>query len=598
MKLRTTIALFLLAAGLAVFIIVWEQNQPATPERQVLEKQPFAIDAKKVDAIEITSPEFSLRLSRSPDGMWRINKPMDDRASQEQVKLLLEGLSALTWIEKLKKADLRKEDFKRTGLGETSTRVALRSGNEKVLQCFFGSASPVEGTTYVSLDEKGEDFYLAKSAVQPLLGKAADDWRDTRLVRLSIEHVGRFTLAAGTGSMEFAREPNQPWRLIKPIQARASNDRVSGVIQALLKMQVKPVRGKVPVPPADPSQSLPVMKVSLGTGVNGQQPMEMTFQPPTAAGAEIVAEVSDRSGTFLAPPKLADFWKLQPNHLRDQNLAQIPAARVTSIRLSGPAFPEVKLDREGVAWMLNRFGKKELANQTRIQRLFEGLNTATVLDFLSDAAPSLEPYGLHQPFLTLEWTADGKTSALQFGQGTDQVCAKYANEPSIFKVNPMMLPAILPPEIVKWRGTRIINSSIFEVRRIIVTEGDKPSLTLHYNPDEATWKAELAGADVTATLDKAGANTLLKLVSSFDVSDWSADRSGAIEALKNPTLTVQVLSVSPGRPNAAPEVHTLIFAPSTPGMSTAVYHGRLNDDPDTFLVSRDLYQQLARTLVK
>ncbi|MEZ0277408.1 MAG: DUF4340 domain-containing protein, partial [Roseimicrobium sp.] len=454
MKLRTTIALFLLAAGLAVFIIVWEQNQPATPERQVLEKQPFAIDAKKVDAIEITSPEFSLRLSRSPDGMWRINKPMDDRASQEQVKLLLEGLSALTWIEKLKKADLRKEDFKRTGLGETSTRVALRSGNEKVLQCFFGSASPVEGTTYVSLDEKGEDFYLAKSAVQPLLGKAADDWRDTRLVRLSIEHVGRFTLAAGTGSMEFAREPNQPWRLIKPIQARASNDRVSGVIQALLKMQVKPVRGKVPVPPADPSQSLPVMKVSLGTGVNGQQPMEMTFQPPTAAGAEIVAEVSDRSGTFLAPPKLADFWKLQPNHLRDQNLAQIPAARVTSIRLSGPAFPEVKLDREGVAWMLNRFGKKELANQTRIQRLFEGLNTATVLDFLSDAAPSLEPYGLHQPFLTLEWTADGKTSALQFGQGTDQVCAKYANEPSIFKVNPMMLPAILPPEIVKWRGTR------------------------------------------------------------------------------------------------------------------------------------------------
>jgi hypothetical protein len=598
MKLRTTILLFLLATGVAAFIVLWEQNQPATPERQMLEKQAFVLDAKKVDTIEIISPEFTLRLNRGTDGVWRMTKPMDDRASQEQVKLLLDGFSTVAWIEKLKKADLRKEDFKRTGLGDASTKVTLRSGEEKVLQCFFGAASPVEGTSYVSLDEKGEDFYLAKSPLQPLLAKAADEWRDTRLVRLGIEHVGRFTLAAGSGSMEFSREPNQPWRLIKPIQARAGNDRVSGVIQALLKMQVKPVRSKTPVPPVDPSQSLPVMKVSLGTGVSGQQPLELTFQPPTTAGAEIVAEVSDRTGTFLAPPKLADFWKLQPNHLRDQNLAQIPTDRVTSIRLSGPAFSEVKLEREGTNWLLNRFGKKEPANLGRIQRLFEGLNTATVLDFLTDAAPSLEPYGLDQPFLTLEWTADGKTTALQFGQGADQVCAKYASEPSVFKVNPMMLPAILPPELVKWRSTRIINSSIFEVRRIIVTEGDKPSLTLHYNPDEATWKAELAGADVTEKLDKAGANTLLKLVSSFDVSDWSADRSGAIEALKNPTLTVQVLSVPPGMPDAAPEVHTLTFAPSTQGMSTAVYHGRLNEDPDTFLVSRDLYQQLARILVK
>jgi hypothetical protein len=598
MKLRTTILLFLLLAGLAAFIIFWEQKQPGTPERQALEKRPFSENLSTVDNMEIVGEDISLRLMRGPDGLWHMNKPVEDRANQELVKQLLDSLGTVTFVEKLKKADLRKDDFKRTGLGDPATRVTLRRGGEKVLQAFFGAGSPVEDTTYVSLGEDAEEFHLAKSGVQPLLQKHSDDWRDNRLVRLKLEHVGRFTLAAGTGAMEFSREPGQPWRLVKPIQARASDERVSSVIQALLKMQVKPVRAKLPTPPADPGQVLPVMKVTFSTGVNSQPPVELTFQPPSTAGAEVVAEVSDRSGTFLAPAKLADFWKLQPNHLRDQRLAQIPADRVSTIRLHGPGFPDVKLARSGELWTLNRFGNEEPANQARIQRLIEGINTAQILDFVSDAAPNLELYGLHQPFLTLEWTVDGKTSALQFGQGAEQVCAKYADEPSIFRVNPLMLPAILPPEMVKWRSTRVIDASIFAIRRIIITEGDKPTLTLHYNPDEGSWKAEYAGADVTGKLDAAGANTLLKQLASFDVSDWSSDRTAAIEALKNPTLTVQVLISPFGQPDVAPEVKTLTFAPSSPGMATAVYHGRLNDDPDTFLISRDLYQQLARTLVK
>lgn len=600
MKLRTTILLFVLTAGLAAFIVFWEQNQPATQERLVLQKHPFAVDLRNADSIEIVGADLSVRLIRDREagGLWFLNKPVEDRANQELVKQFLESLTSLSWVEKLKKSDMRKEDFKRTGLGEPSTRVTVRQGEEKLVQCFFGAASPVEGTSYASLGEDAEEFHLAKSGVLPLLDKPSDEWRDNRLVRLQLEHVGRFTLSAGTGSMEFAREPKQPWRLIKPIQARASNERVSSVIQALLKMQVKPVRGKLPPPPTDPGQTMPVMKVTFGTGAKSQPPLELTFQPPSAAGAEVVSEVSDRGGAYLAPAKLADFWKLQPNHLRDQSLAQIPADRVSAIRFFGPGFPEVKLNRPGELWTLQRFGKEEPANQARIQRLLEGLNTATVMDFVSDSASNLEPYGLNQPFLTLEWTVEGKTTTLMFGQGNQQVCAKYVDEPSIFRVNAQMLPSILPADLVKWRGTRVINANLFSVRRIIVTEGDKPGLTLHYNPDESSWKAELAGADVTDKLDKAGANTLLKQLASFDVSDWSGDRTAAIEALKNPTLTVQVLHLPPGLPDAKPEVKTLTFAPSTPGMVTAVYYGRLNDDPDTFLISRDLYQQLARILVK
>lgn len=597
MKLRTTILLLLVTAGLAAFVIFWEHHQPATAERLARENYPFLFDPKDADTITLADRDQELLLRREEDGLWYLTKPAKDRANQEAVQQLLAGMSGLEWLETLKRSDMRKEDFKRAGLGDSATEVVVRRGKEQLARCFFGSGAPLENTVYASMDSRAEEFHLARTTAQGLLTKTADEWRDTRLTRLSVEHVGRFSITAGTGTMEFVRKPGEPWRFVKPLQTRASVERLNSVIQALLKMQVKP-NGTHATPARDGGQTLPPMKVVLGGGA-GQKPLELTFQPPTAPGAEIVAEASNRNGTFLAPPKLADFWKLQPNHLRDLHLAQVDPTTVTSLRIRSLAFAEVKLDRQGETWMLSRFGKVEPANEQRIARLFEGLNSALALDFITDAATALEPYGLDKPMLAVEWTADGKTKTLQFGQGEGGLtCAKYTDEPSVYKVNPMMLPAILPPDSVKWRGTRVVNASLFSVRRIIIKEGDNPSLILHYNPDDASWTASIADRDVTPTLDKAGANALLNKLSSFEISDWSSDRSAAIQALKNPTLTVQLLLVTPGSSNTEPEAQTLTFAPSTPGMNTAVYHGRINDDPDTFLISRDLYREISRSLTK
>ena len=378
----------------------------------------------------------------------------------------------------------------------------------------------------------------------------------------------------------------------------ASADRVDGVITALLNMQVKPIRDSAAPAPEPNASALPPMKIVL-EALSVPEPMELTFQPPAAVGAEVVAESNTRKGSFLAPAKLADFWKLQPTHLRDQHLAQIPVDKVEAFRIRSLGNADVLLEKQGSVWWLGRFGDVEVANQQRVQRLIEGLNAALVKEFVSDAASNLETYGLHQPFLTVEWQAGGKTNSLQFGQGAEhKVLAKYAGEPSVYEVNPMMLPAILPPDSVKWKGTRIINASLFAVRRIIVAEGEKPALVLHYSPDQASWSAEIANRDVTATLDRAKANSLLNKLTGFDVSDWSTERTAAVAALRNPSLTVQLMLSMPGSSGEEAQPQTLTFAPTAAGMSTAVYHGRLNEGPDTFLISRDLYLELTQPLLK
>ena len=70
--------------------------------------------------------------------------------------------------------------------------------------------------------------------------------------------------------------------------------------------------------------------------------------------------------------------------------------------------------------------------------------------------------------------------------------------------------------MTRWRGTKVINVSMFSVRRIVVAEGDRPAVTLLYNPDNATWTGSVAGHDVTAQLDRARANKLLQRLQLWD----------------------------------------------------------------------------------
>lgn len=594
MKPRTTLVLLLLTGALVSFIVFHERGEPTTRERMTLQTQPFDFKAADADEIEIVRKDETLRLIMR-NGAWRIGQPFDDPADPDLAKQVLEAMPAVEWIETMKRDDMRKDDLKRTGLGDDAVKLTVRKSGATLAEIAVGAPAALDGCVYASVPKRKDQLHIAKTTLPALLDKTHDEWRDPKLVRLKAEDIRQFTISAGAGTMDFTRAAGQPWQMAKPIQTRASNERVDAIVAAFLNLKVRPARGATPVAVA--GSDLPVLKVRFACE-SIAKPVEITLHPNVDPAAEVQVQAANREGVFLAPAKVNDFWKLQPNHLRDQFFVRILAEQTTALRIRTATNPEVILDRKGDTWMLTRFGKIEPANQDRIRKLFDALNAAQVRDFLSDAAANLEPFGLHQPFLSIEWQAAGKTTVLQFGQGADGViAARVTDEPFIYRVSASLFNSV-PPDSIRWRGTKLVNTSIFAARRIIVAEGDKPALTLVHDPDDTSWSASIAGRDVTPVLDKARANQLLQKLVDFQVSDWSSDRTAAIIALKNPSLTVQLLLVEPGNRAAEPKPVTLTFAPTQPGMDTAIYHGRKDQEPDTFLISRDLYHELTMPLVR
>jgi hypothetical protein len=600
MKTSSTIALLAIVGGLLIFVAVYERNLPSTAEKVEREVRPHAFAPETADAIQITNNDSTLEVVRE-GGTWVVQEPYQDRANPEVVQTLLNGLLRLEWRETLARKDQDKSDYKRTGLGSSSaTEVKVRGKGELLAHCRFGNKAPYEDSVYVSqpsvrIKDDKDLLHVAKTTLPALLAKPPEEWRDSKLLRLKAESVHRFVLAAGTGAIEFTRSSGQPWQLVKPLQIPASDDRVNAILAAMLNMEVR----LNPTPESSPQTStpaLPPMKVTL-EAAGLADPVVITMQP-VESGQEVPVVASNREGSFLASAKLGDFWRLQPNHLRDQQLARIPVSEVTAVRLRSLALPEVVLDKTGESWVLSRFGKKEPGNAARIQALLDGLNAAQVREFVSDSATTnLELFGLEKPFLEIEWRIGAKARILQFGKAEQGVVnAKFKSEPGIVRINPLML-SIAPPETLKWRGGRVFSANLFSVRRIIIAEGVSPPLTLNYDPGDASWGGTIAGQDISPKIDRALANRLLNQLVNFDAAEWSTDRTAAIEALKNPSLTVQILAEDLENPGAPPVATTLTFAPTQPGKKTAIFYGRLNDEPDTFLVTREVYEGLVAPLL-
>lgn len=610
MRLRTTITLAILTAGLAWFVA---RDEFARAPDAGSSRKLFAFQKKDVDTIEVSGKDQSVVLQRRGANWW-ITTPLEDRANPLPVEAILQILLRLENIETLEPGSFSKEQSKRLGLNGTAIQLVLSGGGKKLASCKIGTRTPLENSVYLTTsNSKGVELIhaaklpfaeLSKSAEPSakkfdfltMLETPAQAWRDPALIRLKADDVRAISFSAGTGLMKFRREAGRPWELARPLQTRASDERVNAVLATLLHMVARP-SGKDPANSNPTDAALPGMKVSID--VEGMDaPVELSLQPGADPNADILATVTGRPGTFLLPSKAADVWKLQPNDLREPRLATIDANLVKAVRIRSQSHPEIVLDKQGDTWMLTRFGQTAPANADRVFQLFGDLNAAQIREFASDAATNLEPFGLHQPALELEWREGEKTTLLQFGVNAEsRVFCRYDNEPFIYRVHPSLISAI-PADGVKWQGLGILNLSTLVVRRVVITEGDTPSVSLHFDPQTNAWSGEIASKDVTAQIQKDKANALLNKLVSLSAETWVSDRTAGYEALKRPSLTVQILVIDPSRPGDPPAPRTLMFASTNPAQPAAPYYGRLDANPDLFLLSREQYREIVSPVVK
>src|SRR5438876_2680109 len=577
MKWKTTLVLFVIAAGVFAYLFFVERNRPGTEEatRQAQNVVNFSRD--QVNGVVIQNGDDTIDIRRRDD-KWRLEIPIKDQADGSVVNNLLLDLENWQKDAAISAKEMEADKNKLADYGLANPKLRLKLiGPDTPPEIFFGKDAALEGKMYVRFGNSKETF-LANQSVKKAIQKKPEDFRDRKLTDLIMAQVVRVVLKTPAGEMELQKKGDH-WDIAKPLHTRADDQKVSDLIAqvttARIQQFVADDRGDLhPYGLAEPRGSLTLFaqddksatRTDSSRGEQGQ-----TLQiggVPEKEKDEIYVRFSPRGFVYTLPKKIEEILNSKPNDLRDRHLIRIDTKILDHLTIEAPGKGKTVLARKDENWTIASRNNTP-ANSDEVRRIIDRLQNEQVTKFVEDVASNLPKYGLDKPQLIVtfssfasENTAETKAgeqpfASIAFGKVEgDGVYARVGDEPFVVAVRRNLLDRIFADPI-QWQELSIFNFTPEQIHRVTVTT-DKESALVRAENNHRNW------AKGSGPINQTNLQSLLNSLATLHAARWIGSTTPA-HAFDKPRLVV-TFTTSPDDKTT----HTLtIGAPTLDGMSFA-----------------------------
>ncbi len=584
----------------------------------------------RVRAIRISVPGMSETIIAERSGAWFFQAPSVDRVHPAQVAGLLTQLTGLRV-----KAELSAEEIPTDAFSDDKTVVVEVSLGEPGSgadswsreSIRFGLPAATEGDIYVETTD-GRTA-LVQTGLRENLMQAQALLLDRRLLGPPVSSIVQMAITVGKdivgaeGQMADVIVQRQivpeqtAWQLVHPIAAWANQEAVEEFLSTLASMEATDITASDSAALTIPSP-LPAGDAVLSIRTLGlEQPIQIYLKTKTEAQPlpAVEARASDRPGTFqLETNFIAQLPQLLAG-FRDRSLGKLSLVDLSRItiqsRMDPPILMLAQRESDRIGWSVRLNNELERANVPAVQALVEGFNESQVIRFIDDPQNGLAVFGLEPPARRITFESQipdpeaqgglqSVTTVLNLGltesDGTQRLFANFAGQTQVSELDPTFL-SFVPSHPIKWKSLNVFSfapSRLVEIEREVT---GREVMNLRYDRRLDSWSAERDGLDATNFLDRGTLSGFRDRLSSLTATTWLLRQQGAFEALQKPTATIRitVLERDVALGQSAERSYTLRFAPTPSGRS---YFCRIDDDPDLFTVSSDLYRDLTVPLTQ
>jgi hypothetical protein len=229
MGLRLLIAAVLLALlGGGVY---WS-NKNAAEEKPAADTSPkiLEIPQDQVQQVDIRKPDGApVVLQRADNGQWQMVVPEKLGVDQDAASSLLSTVSSLPSDHLVEE---KTTDFAAFGLDKPSLEVSVTSKDGKMRKVLIGDETPTGSGYFARLDGDPRVFSVASHS-KTSLDKTAKDLRDKRLLTFDSDKLSRVELAAKSQAVEFGKNNQNEWQILKPRPLRADGWAVEELVRKL-----------------------------------------------------------------------------------------------------------------------------------------------------------------------------------------------------------------------------------------------------------------------------------------------------------------------------------------------------------------------------
>ena len=554
MKWKTTLILFVIAAGVFAYLFFIERNRPGTEEAARQSQNVLNLSREKIDGVVIQNGDDRIDIRRH-DNKWRLETPIKDQADGSLVNNLLLDLENWQKDAAISAKEMEADKNKLADYGLANPRLRLKLlGLDAPPEIFFGKDAALEGKMYVRF-ANSKETYLVNQSVKKAIDKKPEDFRDRKLTNLIMAQVVRVVLKTPAGEMELQKKGDH-WDIAKPLHTRADDQKVSDLIAqvttARIQQFVADDSGDLhPYGLAEPRGSLTLFaqddkSASRTDSSRGEQGQTLQIGGvPEKEKDQVYVRFSPRSFVYTLPKKIEEILNNKPNDLRDRHLVRIDTKILDRLTIDAPGKGKTVLARKDENWTIASRNNAP-ANSSEVRRLIDTLQNEQTTKFVEDVASNLPKYGLDKPPLIVtfssfasENTAETKAgeqpfASVAFGKVEgDNVYARVGDEPFVVAVRRAMLDQIFTDPL-QWQELSIFNFKPEQIHRVSVTTDKELALVGGAN-NQWSW------AKGSGPINQTNVQSLLNTLSALHAVRWIGSTTSA-HGFDKPQLVVTFTS--------------------------------------------------------
>jgi len=226
----------LIAAAVVLLVLgggVWwsEKRQKAEASKPPTDAPPkiLSIPDDQFKEIELSKKAGDTTDLTKVDGKWQITKPKPLAADQDSVSALVSSLSSLASDRVIEE---KAGDLSQYGLNAPNEQITITKKDGKKQTVLVGDDTPTGSGAFVKVDNDPRVFTIA-SYSKSSLDKSSKDLRDKRLLTFNSDKLTRVELTAKGPAIEFGKNNQNEWQILKPRPLRADGLQVDDLIRKL-----------------------------------------------------------------------------------------------------------------------------------------------------------------------------------------------------------------------------------------------------------------------------------------------------------------------------------------------------------------------------
>lgn len=359
-----------------------------TQPNQFRDRSLFFGNVPGVRRIEIRGPGGFIQILREPPAGWRIQQPVAGAADNKAVEEYLKKLYKLR-VDHFVADNV--SDFVAYGLQGDARQISLGGidGTSRLL--VVGDSIPdTPGFVYARRGDDASVFALSTN-VLALLDVKVDALRDVRVLQLPVSAVSSVSIRRGSDQLVLERAPSGAWSVVRPVEWKADASAVARLLKLWDMAMV--VRFTDDLPAVEPDWVLEF----------GSREMGKTNR------IEVLPDFGRKDGLFVVRngestlcqinlPQIPDSI-LDPLQYKDRRVWNIGRGEIDRLVLKRRGQPDLVAERTGPGFA-----------SPAAQKLAGRLAALSAREYVAYNPPSLAPYGLDDPALSLQVGLSGTNS--------------------------------------------------------------------------------------------------------------------------------------------------------------------------------------------